>query len=228
MLRQTGSMRSDNTRSPLAVIFFTVFLDLLGFGLVIPILPLYAKTMHASDFQTGVLLAIYSVMQLFFSPILGRLSDRTGRRPILIISILGSCGSQLGYALAPSFGWLLVARGFATACAAPTSPPRRPTSPTSPTRKSRAAGMGESWARRWGSASSSAPGWSWPARPEEVAHAAVLHRQRAGGAQPHPRDRYPARAASRGRADPERTLTWRERLSTAAPRGLHRRGCARS
>ena len=105
-------------RSPLAVIFFTVFLDLLGFGLVIPILPLYAKTMHASDVQIGLLLAIYSVMQLFFSPILGRLSDRAGRRPILLISILGSCGSQLGYALAPSFPWLVAARAFAGLCGA--------------------------------------------------------------------------------------------------------------
>jgi multidrug resistance protein len=105
-------------RSPLAVIFFTVFLDLLGFGLVIPILPLYAKTLHASDVETGFLLAIYSVMQLFFSPILGRLSDSAGRRPILLISIFGSCGSQLGYALAPSFPWLVVARAFAGICGA--------------------------------------------------------------------------------------------------------------
>ncbi len=102
----------------LGVIFLTVLLDLLGFGIVIPILPLYAERMHATDFETGVLLAIYSVMQLFFSPIWGRLSDRAGRRPVLLISILGSCGSQLGYALAPSFWWLVVARGFAGVCGA--------------------------------------------------------------------------------------------------------------
>jgi multidrug resistance protein len=105
-------------RSPLAVIFVTVLLDLLGFGMVIPILPLYAEKMHASDVETGLLLAIYSVMQLFFSPVWGRLSDRVGRRPILLLSILGSCGSQLGYALAPSFGWLVVARAFAGVCGA--------------------------------------------------------------------------------------------------------------
>ena len=100
------------------MIFLTVLLDLLGFGIVIPILPLYAEKLHATDFQTGILLAIYSVMQLFFSPIWGRLSDRAGRRPVLLISILGSCGSQLGYALAPSFWWLVVARGFAGVCGA--------------------------------------------------------------------------------------------------------------
>jgi DHA1 family tetracycline resistance protein-like MFS transporter len=102
----------------LGVIFLTVLLDLLGFGIVIPILPLYAEKLHATDVQTGLLLAIYSVMQLFFSPIWGRLSDRAGRRPVLLISILGSCGSQLGYALAPSFWWLVVARGFAGVCGA--------------------------------------------------------------------------------------------------------------
>ena len=102
----------------LGVIFLTVMLDLLGFGIVIPILPLYAERMHATDFETGILLAIYSVMQLLFAPIWGRLSDRAGRRPVLLISILGSCGSQLGYALAPSFWWLVVARGFAGVCGA--------------------------------------------------------------------------------------------------------------
>jgi multidrug resistance protein len=106
------------TRPALGVLFLTVFLDLLGFGMVIPILPLYAERMHASDLETGFLLAIYSIMQLFFSPIWGRLSDRRGRRPILLLSILGSCGSQLGYAFAPSFAWLVVARAFAGMCGA--------------------------------------------------------------------------------------------------------------
>jgi MFS transporter, DHA1 family, tetracycline resistance protein len=125
----------------MAVIFFTVFLDLLGFGLVIPILPLYAKSMHASDFETGILLAIYSVTQLFFSPILGRLSDRAGRRPILLLSILGSCGSQLGYALAPSFGWLIVARAFAGVCGANVSAAQAYIADVTD-EKARAAGMG--------------------------------------------------------------------------------------
>src|SRR5262249_4976761 len=62
--------------------------------------------------------AIYSVMQLIFSPIWGRLSDRAGRRPILLVSIFGSIGSQLGYAIAPTFWWLVVARGFAGVCGA--------------------------------------------------------------------------------------------------------------
>ncbi len=117
-------MPTDGSRSPLRVVFLTVLLDLLGFGMVIPILPLYAETMLGHlpvaqrDIRTAVLLAIYSLMQLFFSPIWGRLSDRHGRRPVLLISILGSCLSQLGYALAPSFTWLVVARAIAGVCGA--------------------------------------------------------------------------------------------------------------
>lgn len=111
-------MESKAIRSKLGVIFFTVFLDLLGFGIVIPILPLYAERMHASDVQIGLLMSIYSLMQLFFAPVWGRLSDRAGRRPVLLISIAGSCLSQLGYAVAPSFAWLIVARGLAGVCGA--------------------------------------------------------------------------------------------------------------
>jgi multidrug resistance protein len=132
---------SRPARSPLAVIFLTVFLDLLGFGMVIPILPLYAEKLHATDFQTGMLLAIYSVMQLFFSPIWGRLSDRAGRRPVLLVSILGSCGSQLGYALAPSLAWLVVARGFAGICGANVTAAQAYIADVTDA-KSRAAGMG--------------------------------------------------------------------------------------
>ena len=118
MVGVPAQSQQPRSSSALGVLFLTVLLDLLGFGLVIPILPLYAEKLHATDFETGILLAIYSVMQLFFSPIWGRLSDRAGRRPVLLISILGSCGSQLGYALAPSFWWLVVARGFAGVCGA--------------------------------------------------------------------------------------------------------------
>lgn len=80
--------------APLIIIFVTVFIDLIGFGMVIPILPFYAEDMQATPFQIGLLFAIYSWMQFFFAPMLGRLSDKYGRRPILFISLLGSA---LGY-----------------------------------------------------------------------------------------------------------------------------------
>jgi Arabinose efflux permease len=88
--------------TPLIIIFVTVFIDLIGFGIVIPILPIYAETppFNATPFEIGMLFSIYSWMQFFFSPILGRLSDRYGRRPILFISILGSAVGYfvVGYA----------------------------------------------------------------------------------------------------------------------------------
>ncbi len=82
--------------TPLIIIYVTVFIDLIGFGMVIPILPFYAETapFNATPFEIGILFSIYSWMQFFFSPILGRLSDKYGRRPILFISLLGSA---IGY-----------------------------------------------------------------------------------------------------------------------------------
>jgi DHA1 family tetracycline resistance protein-like MFS transporter len=79
-------------RSPLLVIFVTVFIDLVGFGIVIPVLPHYAEgtTFNATPRMVTILFASYSAMQLIFSPILGRLSDRHGRRPILFFSLLGT------------------------------------------------------------------------------------------------------------------------------------------
>ena len=79
-------------RSPLIVIFTTVFIDLVGFGIVIPVLPFYAEgtIFNATPRTVGFLFASYSIMQLIFSPILGRLSDKYGRRPILFASIIGT------------------------------------------------------------------------------------------------------------------------------------------
>ena len=79
-------------RSPLIVIFTTVFIDLVGFGIVIPVLPFYAEgtAFGATPRIVGLLFASYSIMQLIFSPILGGLSDKYGRRPVLLVSIIGT------------------------------------------------------------------------------------------------------------------------------------------
>jgi DHA1 family tetracycline resistance protein-like MFS transporter len=77
-------------------IFLIVFTDLMGFGIIIPLLPLYAKQYHATAFDVGLLFSIYSACQFVASPILGAISDRFGRRPVLIFSQLGS---SLGYLL---------------------------------------------------------------------------------------------------------------------------------
>lgn len=79
-------------RSPLLVIFTTIFIDLVGFGIVMPVLPFYVEgtRFNATPRTVGLLFASYSVMQLIFAPILGRLSDRYGRRPVLLASIIGT------------------------------------------------------------------------------------------------------------------------------------------
>ena len=79
-------------RSPLFVIFITVFIDLIGFGIVIPVLPYYTEgtIFNATPRTVALLFASYSVMQLIFSPILGRLSDKYGRRPVLLLSLIGT------------------------------------------------------------------------------------------------------------------------------------------
>jgi multidrug resistance protein len=96
--------------SPLFLIFFTVFIDMVGFGIVIPVLPLYAEHFHATPFEIGWLTGIYSGMQILFVPILGRLSDRFGRRPILIVSLAGTALGFLIMGWANSLPLLFVAR----------------------------------------------------------------------------------------------------------------------
>ncbi|HLN99683.1 MAG TPA: MFS transporter [Pyrinomonadaceae bacterium] len=99
-------------RSPLVVIFTTVFIDLVGFGIVIPVLPFYAEgsRFNASPRTVGLLFASYSVMQLIFSPILGRLSDKHGRRPVLLISIIGTGIGFLILGFASALWMLFVGR----------------------------------------------------------------------------------------------------------------------
>ena len=98
--------------TPLIIIFVTVFIDLIGFGMVIPILPFYAETApyNATPFEIGLLFSVYSWMQFFFSPILGRLSDRYGRRPILFISLMGSAVGYFVMGFAGSLAMVFVGR----------------------------------------------------------------------------------------------------------------------
>jgi DHA1 family tetracycline resistance protein-like MFS transporter len=95
---------------PLLIIFLTIFVNLIGFGIIIPLLPFYAETFGASPLVIGLLFAIYSLCQLIASPALGDLSDRWGRRPILIFSLVGTVVSFAMLALAHSIVMLFVAR----------------------------------------------------------------------------------------------------------------------
>ncbi|MSO56782.1 MAG: MFS transporter [Acidobacteria bacterium] len=95
---------------PLIVIFSTVFVNLVGFGIIIPLLPFYAQTFGASPLVIGLLFASFSLSQLLATPALGVLSDRWGRRPVLIFSLLGTVVSFVMLAVAQSLAVLFAAR----------------------------------------------------------------------------------------------------------------------
>src|SRR5262245_32938497 len=95
---------------PLAIIFLTIFVNLVGFGIIIPLLPFYAETFGASPLVVGLLFAVFSLCQLAAAPALGDLSDRYGRRPVLIFSLLGTVVSFVMLAVAHSVTMLFAAR----------------------------------------------------------------------------------------------------------------------
>jgi MFS transporter, DHA1 family, tetracycline resistance protein len=99
-------------KSAFWIIFFVVFIDLIGFGIVFPLLPLYARQFHMTEFQIGIVLGIYSLMQFIFAPILGKLSDKVGRRPVLLVSMLGTAFSFFMLAWSKSFWWFFIARAL--------------------------------------------------------------------------------------------------------------------
>lgn len=90
----------------LSIVFLAVLIDLMGFGIILPLLPFYASAFKASAVSIGLLYSIYSFAQLIFSPIWGELSDRIGRRPIMLISTLGASAAYMIFGLAHTL-WLL-------------------------------------------------------------------------------------------------------------------------
>ena len=106
-------MSTPNTparKSSLLFIFLTVFIALLGFGIVIPLLPIYSKVFGASELQLGLLFTAFSGMQFLFAPMWGRLSDRIGRRPVLIGGLVGTAASYFLFAQSTSLAMLFAAR----------------------------------------------------------------------------------------------------------------------
>lgn len=100
----------NENKKPQIIIFLTVFIYLLGFGIVIPIIPIISTQFGASPFQIGLLMSIYSLMQFIFSPFWGQLSDKYGRRPILLTCLAGEVFSYLFFAQAKNIEMLFFAR----------------------------------------------------------------------------------------------------------------------
>ena len=110
IIRPGGSLNGTKTQYGFWVVFTTIFLDFIGFSVLIPVLPLYAVELGASAFEVGLILALYAASQLVFLPAWGRLSDHIGRRPVILVSLGGTVLSFLLLGAAHSLAMLYVAR----------------------------------------------------------------------------------------------------------------------
>lgn len=113
-----GTTPAEPSLRPILPVLFTVLLDLLGFGLVIPLLSYYAESFGADPFTVTLLMASYSVAQFVCAPLWGAWSDRIGRRPVMLLSIAGTALSLAGFAASPSLLWMFVFRTLNGAFAA--------------------------------------------------------------------------------------------------------------
>ena len=93
-------------------LFLIVFIDLMGFGIIIPLLPFYAEHFHADPFTVGLLMATYSLTQLIAAPVWGRMSDRVGRRPVLLLTLGGAAASYIWLGFVDSLAALFAARAI--------------------------------------------------------------------------------------------------------------------
>lgn len=115
--------KSPVSKSAITFVFVTVLLDMIGFGIIIPVLPrlietVGAMTLSQATVMGGYMFAAYALASFVFGPLVGNLSDRFGRRPLLLLAIAGLGFDYLLHALAPTLGWLFVGRVFAGICGA--------------------------------------------------------------------------------------------------------------
>lgn len=131
-----------NNKRNLSILFFTLVVMLMGFGMVIPIMPFYIESLGASGTTLGALIAIFSIMQFIFAPIWGGLSDRYGRRNLLLVGTIGNGLSMLLFGLSTEVWMLFVARGLAGILSSATLPTAMAYIADSSDTKNRGGGMG--------------------------------------------------------------------------------------
>jgi len=135
-------MDSAANQKSISILFFTLIVVMLGFGIIIPIMPFYVKSFGASGSVLGVLMAIYGVLQFIFAPIWGSLSDRIGRKPVLMIGVFGNAIAQLLFGLSTQLWMLFAARALAGMLSVATLPTAMAYISDSTTYKNRSGGMG--------------------------------------------------------------------------------------
>lgn len=114
---------TKTSRNPMLILFTTLFIAMVGFGVIMPILPFYAASLGASALQLGLLFASYSIIQFFFAPIWGSVSDRIGRKPVILLGLLGFGISFILFGFATQLWMLFAARllgGMLSAAMQPT------------------------------------------------------------------------------------------------------------
>lgn len=129
-------------RRNVIILFFTLIVVMLGFGMAIPILPFYIEELGGGGSAMGMLIAIYALMQFFFSPLWGSLSDRYGRKPILIVGVLGNAFTQIIFGLATTLPMLFIARALAGILSSATLPTAMAFISDSTSEEERGGGMG--------------------------------------------------------------------------------------
>lgn len=134
-------MQTTNRRS-MTILFFTMFIIMVGFGVIMPILPFYAESMGATATHLGLLFAAYSIVQFFFAPFWGQMSDRMGRKPMILLGLIGFSLSFVLFGLANSLAMLFVARILGGVLSAATLPTVMAYIADTTDVKSRGGGMG--------------------------------------------------------------------------------------
>jgi DHA1 family multidrug resistance protein-like MFS transporter len=133
-------MKAKNTS--ISILFFTLIVIMMGFGMIIPIMPFYVKHLGASGSALGLLMATYGVMQFIFAPLWGQLSDRYGRKKILMLGVLGNAATQVLFGLSTQLWMLFAARILSGMLSSATLPTAMAFISDSTTREQRGGGMG--------------------------------------------------------------------------------------